>query len=411
MLGGNTGTGVGHGQMAAVLIDPPTQRDGAARGRVLPGVLSEVPERRVHETGIRHETLARLDAHLHAMARAVVGHEVLGDQREQGCDIDRRTDDLLIARFESRELEQVGDDRRHPFGLAPHLEDRLPQIRRDAVIERQRIEIARDYCERRTQLVRGVGDEILAHDLELGLAGDIAHQQHQLPFAVGHALELDPDGIADARLEPHRRAEVALFEIAPELRQAQQARERDAMIGLPAQPEQFTGLAVEPEDLVLGVEHYHAVRHGRRGAAQFAEQRQRPLLVELLATVQPRDLRHDIAPQTAGIRRRTTVAVAQPVVELTKLEPLVREGDGERPGQTQPGMSDRPAHQEAEDRDTGKPGQGAPIPESIVQDAYSPRPEKRYPAPRTVCTRRSYPNSSRALRRRRICTSMVRSST
>ena len=184
------------------------------------------------------------------------------------------------------------------------------------------------------------------------------------------------------------------------------------MVGLATQTEQFTGLAVEPEDLVLGVEHDDAVRHGRRGSAQLTEQREQPLLVELLATVQPRDLRDDIAPQTAGIRRRATVAVAQPVVELVQIEPLLREGDGQRPGQTPPGMSDRPAHQKAEDRETGQTGQGvAPIPESVVQDAYSPRPENRYPAPRTVCTRRSYPNSSRALRRRRICTSMVRSST
>ena len=52
----------------------------------------------------------------------------------------------------------------------------------------QGLEISGDHRERRTQLVRGIGDEILTHGFEPHLSRHVAHQQEQLAVAIGRKL-------------------------------------------------------------------------------------------------------------------------------------------------------------------------------------------------------------------------------
>ena len=100
------------------------------------------------------------------------------------------------------------------------------------------------------------------------------------------------------------------------------------------------------------------------------------------------------------------------MIELVQIDELTRELDSERSGNAPPQVTDEAANDRPDCHHEHEPPQRVgPVLETVVQIRYSTRVEKRYPAPRTVCTMRSYPNSSSALRRRRMCTSIVRSST
>ncbi len=72
-----------------------------------------------------------------------------------------------------------------------------------------------------------------------------------------------------------------------------------------------------------------------------------------------------------------------------------------RPARSRP---DQRADHEAEH---GEPGNG----EDRGKDDAAHGPRRLYPAPRTVSSSRSWPVGCSALRRRRMCTSTVRSST
>jgi hypothetical protein len=58
----------------------------------------------------------------------------------------------------------------------------------DAGIIGESVQVARDHGERRAQLVRSVGHEILAHGLDAHLARHIACKEQRLTGPVGHDL-------------------------------------------------------------------------------------------------------------------------------------------------------------------------------------------------------------------------------
>ena len=71
----------------------------------------------------------------------------------------------------------------------------------EARVGAEGLEIAGHHGERRTQLVRGIGDEILAHLLEAHLARDVAQHQQALILAIGN--ELEGDVSLGGRIEAH----------------------------------------------------------------------------------------------------------------------------------------------------------------------------------------------------------------
>jgi len=80
-------------------------------------------------------------------------------------------------------------------------------------------------------------------------------------------------------------------------------------------PSRRAGLAVEPDDLVLAAEDDDAVGQRRGGTPQLAEDLHQPLLVELLAPMQPHDLSDDVAPDPADDGRIELRAQPQPAVQ------------------------------------------------------------------------------------------------
>ena len=175
----------------------------------------------------------------------------------------------------------------------------------------QRIEVARNDRQRRAQLVRGVGDEVLAHGLEAHLAGDIAHQQQRLPGAVGHQLQREIQVGLHRRADDQGHREIIPVQIVHELRRANQIVDPQAEIDRPLQSEQARGLSVEPDDFVLAAQDDDAVRQRRRRAPQLAKQLHQALLVKLLAPMQAHHLPDDVAPNARrGWADRAAIAAA-----------------------------------------------------------------------------------------------------
>ena len=98
---------------------------------------------------------------------------VLAQHRRHRRHVDGLPLDRCIVGLEARQLEQVLDDACHAIGLAAHLGDRRRQLAEPRV-GAEGLEITGDHGERRAQLVRGIGDEILAHLLEAHFARDVA---------------------------------------------------------------------------------------------------------------------------------------------------------------------------------------------------------------------------------------------
>ena len=128
VLGGYADPGVGDGEVAAVLIRPPTHLDGAVRRRVFGGVVHQVGERGM-DLGLHPDQQGiGIDAHPHFPWVYRTGEHILAQQREQRRHIDRLAADGLARLLQARELEQVLDDGRHALRLAAHLRDRAGEI-------------------------------------------------------------------------------------------------------------------------------------------------------------------------------------------------------------------------------------------------------------------------------------------
>ncbi len=134
---------------------------------------------------------------------------------------------------------------------------------------RQLVEVAGDHGERRAQLVRGVGDEVLAHLLEPHLARDVAHQHQELRAGRDH--EQREPGIAALDVHDDAVAAVGPAEVGRELRVAHQVRDRYADVHLAPEAEKVRGRAVEPADLPALRQQHDAVRQRGREAPEFAE--------------------------------------------------------------------------------------------------------------------------------------------
>ena len=123
---------------------------------------------------------------------------------------------------------------------------------------------------------------------------------------------------------------------------AHQVVDAQAQVRAPRQIEQLAGLAIEPDDLALRIEHDHAIGHGRGGTPQFAEQPRELFLVKALATVQAHHLRHHVAPQPHRIRRIGDAAVLQPEIQRAQLPEIPGEVQAQRAADAEP---DEPASQ------------------------------------------------------------------
>ena len=271
---------------------------------------------------------------------------VLAQHRGHGRHVDGHSLDGCVVGFEARQLEQVLDDARHAIGLTAHLGDRfreLAELRIDAEV----LEVPRDHGEWRTQFVRSIRDEILAHLLEAHLARDVTQHQQALVLAIRDELERDvPFG---RRIDAHdqRQRMLAAAQVTHEIRMAHEVVDAQAQIRAPRQIEQLSGLAIEPDDFALRIEHHDAVGHRRGRTAQFAEQPRESFLVETFATMQAHHLRNHVAPQSHGIGRIGDAAMLQPEMQRAKLPEIPGEIDREGAAHAEPHGTCQPSERRA----------------------------------------------------------------
>jgi hypothetical protein len=80
--------------------------------------------------------------------------------------VDARRTQLDLVRVEPREVEKVDRELLQALDLAPHFGDELPPLLRVRALGLEQLDEAAQGEDRRPQLVRGVGDELLAGAVE-----------------------------------------------------------------------------------------------------------------------------------------------------------------------------------------------------------------------------------------------------
>ena len=123
---------------------------------------------------------------------AELAHEPAGG----GGQVDRLVDHLDRARVEPRQVEQVGGELGQPRHLLAHRQQELLARGGVEVLLVQQLQEPRQREERRAQLVRGVGDEVLARPVDLGEPG--LHEVERAGQAAELVRVLVADGLVEA---------------------------------------------------------------------------------------------------------------------------------------------------------------------------------------------------------------------
>ena len=152
-------------------------------------------------------------------------------------EVDRVPVDAKTPGIEPREVEQLAGELRQAVDLLPHPAQELESRRIVEVLVHEQLEMPAEREERRSKLVRRVGDELAARMLEPGQA-----QAHAVERA-GELAQLVRARVLDRLVEPPARdpfcrplevADAAREERAPPSRAAERRRVRSAPRSGPA---------------------------------------------------------------------------------------------------------------------------------------------------------------------------------
>ncbi|MNE31736.1 hypothetical protein D3C80_1253170 [compost metagenome] len=163
------------------------------------------------------------------------------------------------------------------------------------VIE-QRLQVAGDDCQRRTQLMGHVGDEILSHLFELVDTRDIAHQHQVFVVAVAGDVQLHAQVVVDRRGDFQRFEVVRVLEIFLEPWMSNQVGDWLAAVLRRFQAKQGFGGAVPPFKVAIAVEHDHGVLERGSGLLDAIDDRLQATPHALIAPLQVVDAVEDLAP-------------------------------------------------------------------------------------------------------------------
>ena len=182
-----------------------------------------------------------------------------------------------------------------------------------------------------------VGDEILAHLLELIQTGDVTHQQQVLAIAVAGDMELQAAAVVDRRRNLQRVGVVAALEVLLEARIAHQVGHGLTAVLRRLEAQQGLGGAVPPLQVALAVEHHHRILERRGGLLHAVDHRLQAATRLLVAALQVVDAVEHLAPQAVTIGRRLVgFVLAQPLVQAQQLAEgpaqMNRQAHGQHPG-------------------------------------------------------------------------------
>ena len=292
------------------------------------------------------------------MPAAREGARLLGDRAEEAVDVDRGLARRLRARLQRRERQEVLDQPQHPVGLGAHQPQHLlaaALLEADVAVG-DRLEEPAHHRERRLQLVRHVRHEVAAHRLQAFPLRDVAREEELLVLPVGHDPEREHQLLAVREAQRERLAVRAALQVGDEVRVADEVEDRLAGVAPRVEPVVALGGRVRPHDVVLGVEHEHAVGHRLRGAAEARELRGEAMLELRGRAHEAVEAREHVLPHARSHRHRRAGRVAQPRDERAQVHEVTQEDerepdgeDAERPGRA----ADRPRDQ----RDDGERAQ------------------------------------------------------
>jgi hypothetical protein len=280
------------------------------------------------------------------------------------------------------------------------------------------------HGERGAQLVRDVRDEVAAHLLEPHELGHVARDQELLVARVGDEPQ------AQAHVRPPGRGDVAQGLVLGAARDprgvariVEVAVEHAPALAFRVDPDQRARGAVAPDHRAALGQRDDGVGQGGGGLAELAQQRDLPAPAHPVHAEAAVHRARQVGPDPAILRRRAAAARHQPRLHPVEADEcadgISGAGERERDGE----LAREPAGDQRDHEQQGEAPQRH-LPSVALQQieaaathrlwrsrGYSGVAEKRYPAPRTVCTSASHANGSRVLRSRRMWTSTVRSST
>ena len=196
---------VGDGQLGAAVDGVGGHGDLGALGGVGEGVVEQDTDDLPHAVGVAERDRRPLGrAQLQARAAQVgAGAELPRHLARQVAEVDAAGLHHHRPGVELGEVEQVGGQLGQALDLLAHRAHELGPLLRARVLLFEQLDEAAEAEDRRPQLVRGVGDELLAGAVELGQA------PLHLVEGAGELAEL-----ADARGDRDRRLEVAVGDFA-----------------------------------------------------------------------------------------------------------------------------------------------------------------------------------------------------
>src|SRR6185312_8436051 len=147
--------------------------------------------------------------------------------------------------------------------------------------------------------------------------------------------------VAVGAADDHGVGVVLEAQVTGELRLAQQVLDAQAQVPGATQVEEPARHAVEPDDLALRIENDHAVGERGRRALELAHEPHEALLVKALAPMQAHDLRDDLPPDAADLRRHGEAAMSYPPFHPEEHDELPCQVDGERAREPGPDPAER----------------------------------------------------------------------
>ena len=178
-----------------------------------------------------------------------------------------------------------------------------------------------DDGQRRTQLVRDVGDEVAAHLLELHDPGDVAGEQQPQIFGVGNQPQLQTRARGMRRRDvEHRLGAAPLRQPVRDRQRLQHVAHRLAHIARHLQSQQAGRRAVEPLDaLAVALHDDHRIGQRRRHGAIRAQHRDETPLARAHVLLSPVQHAIGLLPHTIALRRRHAAARGQSRQQVVEL--------------------------------------------------------------------------------------------
>ena len=266
------------------------------------------------------------------------GDGVVADTRQQRLKRNGQAVRGIVGGLQLGQQQQVIEQVLHAHGLLLHLLQRPQPARIHPFgVVGESFQIAGDHRQGGAQLVGHVGDEVLAHLLQLMHAGHVTHQHQVLAVAIQSDLDLQAHALVDRRRQLQRLAVILFGKVFLEARMTHEVADGLTTVLGCLQTQELLGGDVPPFQVAIAVEHDDGVAQGRGGLLHTVDHRLQAPTGTLIAALQVIDAVEHLAPQAMAIGRRFIGLLAlQPFLQAQQLPEspaqITGQTDDQRPG-------------------------------------------------------------------------------